>query len=152
MRGVVLGRKEAQDLSPNDNNRQPEAHAKVMVGHSIVRTRTCLLGTRNPTWNEDLMFVVSEPFDEQFVIYIVDEVAPGKDENIGQCSITLQTVQKRLGPSSVYDHWYILEKRLTVGGDEEKKDAKPAGKVHVRLCLEKEGIMCWTSLLVTIVI
>ncbi|CAM8966760.1 unnamed protein product [Rhodiola kirilowii] len=128
---------EAQDLSPVDKNRMPEAHVKVIVGHSIVRTKTAQARTRNPMWNEDLMFVVAEPFDEQFIVYVVDKLNPGKEEAIGECMISLQSVERRLGPSAVANKWYSLEKRVTVKKeDQEKKEDKFAGKVHLRICLE----------------
>ncbi|KAK4379646.1 hypothetical protein RND71_001508 [Anisodus tanguticus] len=49
-----------------------------------------------PSWNEDLMCVVAEPFEDQLVLSVEDKVAPNKGELLGKCVIPLQDVEKKV--------------------------------------------------------
>ena len=81
---------EANDLQPSDKRRSPEVFVRAQLGNQVLRTRISPLGTVNPLWNEDLMFVVVEPFDEPLILSVEDRVAPDKDEILGRCKIPFQ--------------------------------------------------------------
>ncbi|KAH9741033.1 Anthranilate phosphoribosyltransferase-like protein [Citrus sinensis] len=87
---------EAQDLLPSDKSRFPEVFVKAILGNQASRTRISPSKTINPMWNEDLMFVAAEPFEEPLILTVEDRVAPNKDEVLGKCLIPLQAVQRRL--------------------------------------------------------
>ncbi|KAH9705834.1 FT-interacting protein 3 [Citrus sinensis] len=87
---------EAQDLQPTDKGRFPEVYVKAQLGNQALRTRVSASRTINPMWNEDLMFVAAEPFEEHLILTVEDRVAPNKDEVLGKCMIPLQYVDKRL--------------------------------------------------------
>jgi len=125
---------EAQDLVPSDKSRYPEVFVKVALGNQFSRTRISQLKTINPIWNEDLMFVVAEPFEEPLVLTVEDRVGQNKDETLGKCMIPLQMVQRRLDHKPVNTRWHNLEKHLVVEG--EKKDTKFSSRIHLRLCLD----------------
>ncbi|XP_045820947.1 FT-interacting protein 3-like [Trifolium pratense] len=125
---------EAQDLVPTDKSRYPEVFVKVALGNQFSRTRMSQIKTINPIWNEDLMFVAAEPFEEPLVLTVEDRVAPNKDETLGKCMIPLHTVQRRLDHKPVNTRWHNLEKHLVVEG--EKKDTKFASRIHLRVCLD----------------
>ncbi|KEH30271.1 putative C2 domain, phosphoribosyltransferase [Medicago truncatula] len=125
---------EAQDLIPSDKSRYPEVFVKVALGNQFSRTRISQLKTINPIWNEDLMFVAAEPFEEPLVLTVEDRVGQNKDETLGKCMIPLQMVQRRLDHKPVNTRWHNLEKHLVVEG--EKKDTKFASRIHLRLCLD----------------
>ena len=125
---------EAQDLVPSDKSRYPEVFVKVALGNQFSRTRISQLKTINPIWNEDLMFVAAEPFEEPLVLTVEDRVGQNKDETLGKCMIPLQMVQRRLDHKPVNTRWHNLEKHLVVEG--EKKDTKFASRIHLRLCLD----------------
>ncbi|KAF3452582.1 hypothetical protein FNV43_RR03015 [Rhamnella rubrinervis] len=125
---------EAQDLIPSDKSRHPEVFVKVTLGNQALRTRTSQSKTINPMWNEDLMFVVAEPFEEPLILTVEDRVASNKDEILGKCMIPLQNVQRRLDHKPVNTRWFNLEKYVTVDG--EKKETKFASRIHLRICLE----------------
>ncbi|CAL1391169.1 unnamed protein product [Linum trigynum] len=125
---------EAQDLIPNDKTRFPEPYVKVQLGNQLMRTRICPSKTINPMWNEDLVFVVAEPFEEPMILSLEDRIGPNKDDNLGRCVIPLQLVQRRLDHKPVNTRWFNLEKHVIVDG--EKKETKFASRIHLRVCLE----------------
>ncbi|URE40920.1 hypothetical protein MUK42_07757 [Musa troglodytarum] len=127
---------EAQDLIPNEKNRFPEVFVKVMLGNQALRTRISQSRTLNPMWNEDLMFVAAEPFEEHLVLSVEDRVAPNKDEVLGKTVIPLQNIDRRLDYKPVNSRWYNLEKHVIVEGDQKKKEVKFSSRIHLRICLE----------------
>ncbi|XP_031282555.1 FT-interacting protein 3-like [Pistacia vera] len=126
---------EAQDLLPGDKSRFPEVFVKAILGNQALRTRISQIKTINPLWNEDLMFVVAEPFEEPLILTVEDRVGSNKDEVLGKCLIPLQKVQRRLDHKPVNTRWFNLEKHVSVEG-EQKKDTKFASRIHLRICLE----------------
>ncbi|XP_072963949.1 FT-interacting protein 7 [Typha angustifolia] len=127
---------EAQDLQPTDKSRFPEVYVKAMLGSQALRTRISPSRTINPMWNEDLMFVAAEPFEEHLVLSVEDRVAPNKDEVLGKTVIPLQTVDRRLDYKPVNGRWYNLEKHVIVEGEQKKKDTKFSSRLHLRICLD----------------
>ncbi|KAJ7980734.1 C2 domain-containing protein [Quillaja saponaria] len=125
---------EAQDLIPSDKSRYPEVFVKVILGNQALRTRISQSKTINPMWNEDLMFVVAEPFEEPIVLTVEDRVGSNKDETLGRCAIPLQIVQRRLDHKPVNTRWFNLEKHVVIEG--EKKEIKFASRIHLRVCLD----------------
>ncbi|KAK9673691.1 hypothetical protein RND81_12G183700 [Saponaria officinalis] len=125
---------EVQDLVVNDKMRFPEVYVKAMLGNQGFRTKTCQAKTLNPMWNEDLLFVAAEPFEEPLLLSVEDRVGPGKDETLGVCMIPLQNLQRRWDHKPVNTRWYNLEKHMIVDG--EKKEIKFATRIHLRICLD----------------
>ncbi|KAL9234757.1 hypothetical protein vseg_009588 [Gypsophila vaccaria] len=125
---------EVQDLVPNDKTRFPEVYVKAMLGNQGYRTKTCQAKTLNPTWNEDLLFVAAEPFEEPLLLSVEDRVGPGKDDTLGVCMIPLHNLQRRWDHKPVNTRWYHLEKHLIIDG--EKKEIKFATRIHLRICLD----------------
>ncbi|XP_074317760.1 FT-interacting protein 3-like isoform X1 [Silene latifolia] len=126
---------EVQDLVPHDKTRFPQVYVKAMLGNQGFRTKTCQAKTLNPMWNEDLLFVVAEPFEEPLLLSVEDRVGPGKDDSLGVCMIPLQNLQRRWDHKPVNTRWYNLEKHIIVDG--EKKEIKLfATKIHLRICLD----------------
>ncbi|KAI3991239.1 hypothetical protein MKX01_022460 [Papaver californicum] len=126
---------EAQDLQHVDKTKFPEIYVKAILGNQALRTRVSPSRNTNPLWNEDLMFVASEPFEEHLVLSVEDRVGPNKDEILGRCAIPLQVVERRLDYKSVNTRWFNLEKHIIVDG-EKKKDNRFASRIHLRICLD----------------
>ncbi|CAN8321451.1 unnamed protein product [Cochlearia groenlandica] len=126
---------EAQDLIPSDKGRYPEVYVKVIMGTQALRTRVSQSRSVNPMWNEDLMFVVAEPFEEPLILSVEDRVAPNKDEVLGRCAVPLQYLDKRFDYRPVNSRWFNLEKHVILESG-EKKEIKFASKIHMRICLE----------------
>ncbi|KAJ3693182.1 hypothetical protein LUZ60_008662 [Juncus effusus] len=127
---------EAQDIIPNDRSRFPELQVKAMLGNQALRTRISQSRTLNPMWNEDLMFVAAEPFEEHLFLGVEDRIGPGKDEVLGRAVIPLTSVEKRLDHKPVSTRWYNLEKHVMMDGEGKKKETKFASRIHIRICLE----------------
>lgn len=126
---------EAQDLQLSDKGRFPEVCVKVQLGSQIAKTRVAQNRGLNPLWNEDLVFVAAEPFEEHLILTVEDRQGPNKDEVMGKTIISLSTVARRLDHKAVPTRWYsLLEKQSVVDG--EKKETKFASRIHLRICLD----------------
>ncbi|XP_008799189.2 FT-interacting protein 3-like [Phoenix dactylifera] len=124
---------EAQDLVPVDKSRAPSVWLKVQLGGHLRRTRPA--PSLNPVWNEEFMFVASEPFDEPLVITAEDK------EPLGRLVLPLSAASQRTDHSKLVEaRWFSLAKPTSsseeTGDGEKKKEPKFASKVHLRLCLE----------------
>ncbi|KAK1315175.1 C2 and GRAM domain-containing protein [Acorus calamus] len=131
---------EAQDLLVSDKGRYPEVLVKAVLGNQALRTRVSPSRNLNPMWNEDLLFVAAEPFEEHLVLSVEDRVGPNKDEVLGKVAIPLQNVERRLDHKAVNTKWYNLERHVAVvEGDQKKKETtttKFSSRIHLRICLD----------------
>ncbi|XP_051118704.1 FT-interacting protein 3-like [Andrographis paniculata] len=125
---------QCQDLVPSDKTRAPEVCVKVIHGGQARKTKTSATKTVHPSWNEDLLFVVAEPFEEPLILTVEDRIAPNKDEVLGRCVMLLSSIPRRLDNKPVPAKWHNLEKHLLVEG--EKKEAKFSSKIHLRISLD----------------
>ncbi|XWS13224.1 hypothetical protein CRYUN_Cryun36dG0019400 [Craigia yunnanensis] len=75
---------QAQDLVPINRNRNPEVYVKAMLGNMVLRSRFSPDKSINPKWNEDLMFVVAEPFDDPLMLTVVDKLGNNKEDILGR--------------------------------------------------------------------
>lgn len=91
----------------------------------------------NPMWNEEMMFVAAEPFEDHLVLSIEDRVASNKDETLGKVVIHLSAVEKRVDDRILRGQWYNMEKSTSAAMDAEnlKKD-KFFSRLLLRVCLE----------------
>ncbi|KAK7283856.1 hypothetical protein RIF29_13604 [Crotalaria pallida] len=128
---------EAQDVIPSDRNRLPEVFVKAQVGCQVLKTKICPTRTTTPLWNEDLVFVTAEPFEEQLIITVEDHVHPSRDEVLGKISLPMNLFEKRLDHRPVHSRWFNLEK-FGFGAleNDRRNDFKFSSKVHLRVCLE----------------
>ncbi|KAH8513731.1 hypothetical protein H0E87_006845 [Populus deltoides] len=126
---------EAQDLVPSEKTRFPEVYAKVQMGNQVLKTKTCQARAFSALWNEDLLFVAAEPFEDHLVLSVEDRVGPGKDEIIGRVIIPLSSVEKRADDRIIHSRWFNLEKPVAVDVDQLKKD-KFSSRIHLRACLD----------------
>ncbi|KAH8511872.1 hypothetical protein H0E87_009161 [Populus deltoides] len=124
----------AQDLAPADRNRKPEAYVKAVLGNLVLKTKVSKDTILNPTWNEEVMFVAAEPFDDPLVLSVEDKMGADKDACLGRSVIPLHQVEKRLLPQPIGDQWITLQKHVAEG--EEKTEVKFAGRLHLRIFLD----------------
>ncbi|KAF4360634.1 hypothetical protein F8388_011269 [Cannabis sativa] len=129
---------EAQDVMPNDRSRLPEVFVKAQVGSQVLRTNTCPTRTANPLWNEDLMFVAAEPFEDQLVITVEDRVHPSKDDLLGRITLPLDMFDRRLDHRPVHSRWFNLENYGfgVLEPDRTRRELKFSSRIHLRVCLE----------------
>ncbi|XP_057979287.1 FT-interacting protein 7-like [Malania oleifera] len=126
---------EAQDLVIADKNRFPDVYVRAQIGSQILKTKPVQARTLHPLWNQDLMFVAAEPFEEHLVLSVEDRVGPNKDETIGKVIIPLNSVEKRANDKLVHSRWFNLESPSAIDMDQIKTD-KFSSRLHLRVCLD----------------
>ncbi|KAL9234467.1 hypothetical protein vseg_009337 [Gypsophila vaccaria] len=126
---------EAQDLITSDKGRFPDVYIKAQLGFQTLRTKPVQTRMGNPFWNEDLMFVAAEPFDEHLIITVEDRVGAGKEETIGKLIVPLGAIRKRPDDKNFPSQWYNFQKP-SIADIEEEKRVKFASKFHARISLD----------------
>lgn len=123
----------AQDLIPIEKGRPIEAFARVTLGNQTRTTRTSQMRHVNPEWNDELIFVASEPFDEVMIINVMD-----KDHVLGRLLIPVRGIPQRGELSKLPDaQWFNLSKPAFADEEDgKKKEAKFSSKIHLRLWLD----------------
>lgn len=139
---------EAQDVILGDKGvamnmvRYPELFAKVHVGNQVLRTRIASPSANrslsNPCWNEDLMFVVAEPFEDYLMISVEDRLAPNRDEVVGRVILPIGSIERRFDDKFVVSRWFNLETHYSSGPNDSasKSVVRFASRIHLRASLE----------------
>ncbi|KAH6767831.1 C2 calcium/lipid-binding plant phosphoribosyltransferase family protein [Perilla frutescens var. hirtella] len=128
---------EAQDVESEDKSHPPQVFVKAQVGNQTLKTKSCVPGSTSPFWNEDLVFVAAEPFEEQLVLVIENKAKASKDEPVGRLSLPLNKFERRLDHRPVNSQWYNLEKfGFGVLEGDKRKEHKFSTRIHLRVCLE----------------
>ncbi|KAJ4910286.1 C2 calcium/lipid-binding plant phosphoribosyltransferase family protein [Raphanus sativus] len=128
---------EAQDvIIVSDKSRPPEAFVRIQIGNQMLKTRVSQR-TFHPTWDQEFMFVVAEPFEENLVLSVEDQSAPNRDEPVGKAVIPLAAIEKRVDDKKFRSRWFHLEDSISDAMDEDKaKKVKFATRIHVAAALE----------------
>ncbi|XP_030525959.1 FT-interacting protein 7 [Rhodamnia argentea] len=126
----------AQDLVPSDKGRAPDSYVKVQLGNQLRITRPSLMKTINPVWNEELMFVASEPFEDYIIVSVDDRVGPGKDETLGRLLIRVRNVPQRIDSAKLQHSWFNLLPPSKAEEGEKKKEVKFSSKICLQLSLD----------------
>ncbi|KAG5538411.1 hypothetical protein RHGRI_019104 [Rhododendron griersonianum] len=133
---------EVQDLILADRTRFPDVYVKAVIGNQALKTKPVQSRTRNALWNEDLMFVAAEPFDDHLILTVEDRMGPNKDESLGTVSIPLNSVERRADNRLVHSRWYNLHKHMLSSDDyveplkKENHSTKFSTRLHLRVCLD----------------
>ncbi|KAE8038136.1 hypothetical protein FH972_010676 [Carpinus fangiana] len=126
---------EARDLVLRDRNRKnPEIFVQATLGKFVLRTRVSQNMNMNPMWNEDIMFVAAEPFEEPLVLSVEDKLYPNKEESVslGRIVIPLEDSMKRVDNTPACSTWYNL---VQVGGD-QREVMRFSSKLEMRISLD----------------
>ncbi|KAA8543435.1 hypothetical protein F0562_021070 [Nyssa sinensis] len=135
---------EAQDIVMGEKGssmmRYPELSAKVIVGNQVLRTRiapaTANRSLSNPFWNEDLMFVVAEPFEDYLLVTLEDRIAPNRDEVVGRVLLPVTSIERRLDEKPVASRWFNLDIHFNNAADQSKAVTRFASRIHLRASLD----------------
>ncbi|CAA6666213.1 unnamed protein product [Spirodela intermedia] len=130
-------RSTTQDLHVGGPSPSPfpvDVRVKIQLGFQSSRTRRSTAGGDSPSfsWHEDLMFVVSEPLDDQLLVLVEDR--SGKETTLlGHAMVEVASVEQRLDERPLSSKWFNLDggKAAAASGG-----AAYAGRIHLRLCLE----------------
>ncbi|TYI95632.1 hypothetical protein E1A91_D01G010800v1 [Gossypium mustelinum] len=126
---------QARDLVPGSKDRNPQVYVKAVVGDVILRTRVSPDKNVNPQWNEDLMFVVAEPFFDSLIVTVEDRLENNTVQCLGKCVTRLSNVEQRLLPLPADPLWYTLEDIVFEDGME--KEANFFSKLN--MCVSLDG-------------
>ncbi|KAI5396406.1 FT-interacting protein 1 [Lathyrus oleraceus] len=128
---------EAQDVEPPDKTQPPQVFVKAQVGQQVLKTKLCPTKTPNPMWNEDLVFVAAEPFEEQLVLTVENKASPGKDEVVAKLTLALNKFETRMDHRPVHSRWYNVERYgFGVLEGDKGNELKFSSRIHLRVCLE----------------
>ncbi|CAK9146990.1 unnamed protein product [Ilex paraguariensis] len=127
---------EVQDLIVAEKTRFPDVYIKAQIGNQVLKTRPVQTRTMNAMWNEDLMFVAAEPFEDHLILSVEDRMGPNKAEIFGRVILPLNYVQKRADDRIVHSEWFHLQKPSATDVEEKKKKDKFATRLHLRVCLD----------------
>ncbi|XAR61025.1 hypothetical protein NMG60_11034597 [Bertholletia excelsa] len=130
---VVLGEKGSSFM------RFPELSAKVQVGNQVLRTRISpSSGNRsfsNPVWNEDLIFVVPDPFEDYLLVSVEDRIAQNREEVVGRVLLPVKSIERRVDDKPVNSRWFNLETQFNTGS-EVKSMSRFGSRIHIRASLD----------------
>lgn len=128
---------EAQDLVPTEGGRPVDTYVKVQLGNQGRVTRPSQMKTVNPVWQDELMFVASEPFEDFIIVSVDERLGPGKDEPLGRLIIPVRDIPQRVDTAKMPEpRWFNLHKPSIIEEGEKKKESKFSSKICIRFCLE----------------
>ncbi|PNX92650.1 multiple C2 and transmembrane domain-containing protein 2-like [Trifolium pratense] len=129
---------EAQDLILSEKSQISDAYVKVQTGNQILKTKAVQSRTKNMRWDQELMFVAAEPFDEPLILSVENRIGPNKDETLGVAVVPLTKVDKRADDRIIRTRWYNLEQSMSSATDEEheKKNDVFSSRIHLSVCLD----------------
>jgi C2 domain len=120
----------AQDIYATNKSPHGQVFVKARVGNQLLKTKVCRSTTLNYEWNEHLVFVCAEPFEEVLQISVEEHIEVNKQKVIGICHLPLRECVRRNGDERVKSSWYDLKKSEEI---KEKFSAK------INLCVTHEG-------------
>ncbi|KAK7323270.1 hypothetical protein VNO77_26735 [Canavalia gladiata] len=125
---------QAQDLllKNKSGGNNSEIFIQAVLGNLALRSRPMKSNT-NPIWNEDLMFVAAEPFDDSLLVSI-EHGNSNKHESLGSCVVPLKNVEQRIDATPPASVWYNLEKPKENEGEEVA--VKFSSKLNMRISLD----------------
>ncbi|XP_028769439.1 FT-interacting protein 3-like [Neltuma alba] len=139
---------QAQDLLVTKKSDNSEIFIQAILGNLALRSRPLKISP-NPVWNEDLMFVAVEPFDESLVLSLEQGNSSScKHEKMGICAVPLKNVEQRIDAAPASSKWYNLEqpKKVHEGCEktnkvnecqqEQKEQVKFSTKLNMRISLD----------------
>lgn len=114
----------AQDLVVSDPNRKPEVYVKATLGNKVLKTKVSTNKGVNPSWNEELMFVVAEPFEDALILSVEDDKGDNMVDYLGKCVKPVHKITQRLLPPLPSEEIINLERYGVVEGPMEKFSSK----------------------------
>ncbi|VFR00549.1 unnamed protein product [Cuscuta campestris] len=113
--------------------RYPDLFVKVQVGNQVLRTRV----SKTFSWNEDLMFVVGEPFEDLVILSVEDRVSPHKDEVVGRLVLPVSGLERRANEKPVTPMWFNLDTNFNNNNQScLSKSVRFAPRIRLRASLD----------------
>ncbi|XP_024983600.1 protein QUIRKY [Cynara cardunculus var. scolymus] len=119
LRAVII---EAQDVSLSSS-----FQIKAQFGFQVQKTKSIVTRNGSSSWNEDLMFVVAEPFtDQPLLLFLVEQRGPKESTVVGVASIPLASIERRVDDRVVVSRWLTFE-------DPNKEKRVYRGRVQLKV-------------------
>ncbi|KAJ3680511.1 hypothetical protein LUZ60_016789 [Juncus effusus] len=128
----ILG---AQDIYASNRSPHGQVFIKAKVGNQLLKTKTSRSATLNYEWNEHLVFVCAEPFEEELELAVIEHLEVNKEKLIGLCHLSLRHCPRRHGDEIIQPSWFDLKRPANIV--EQLKEEKFSAKVN--LCVTHEG-------------
>ncbi|CAM0901643.1 unnamed protein product [Alopecurus aequalis] len=122
---------EAQDILIQDKTRYRDVFVRATVGGQHRKTKPVQAININPFWNEDLMFVAAELFEDSLALTVEHVAAPEENGVLGRIRIPLKTIDRRADDRIVHGKWFNLKHV------DPLNKAKVTCRLHLRLCLDE---------------
>ncbi|KAK4847320.1 hypothetical protein QYF36_000727 [Acer negundo] len=120
--------------------RFPELFAKVQVGNQVLRIKmaapSATMSLSNPFWEEDLLFVVVEPFEDYVLISVEDRVEPGRDEIVGRVVLPMGAIERRTYDKQVISRWFNLDNHFGNSTESKVMMTRFGFRIHFRVSLD----------------
>ncbi|KAJ8623959.1 hypothetical protein MRB53_032489 [Persea americana] len=126
----------AEDLVVAEKSRIPFVCVEAQIGHQRLKTKVVHAPKFNPLWNEDLLFVAAEPFEDHLILSVEVSEGPDRVEVIGRVVIPLSSIKKRVDNRAIATGLYQLEKPVAAVDADQLKEEELPGSLLLRLCLE----------------
>ncbi|XP_043707206.1 protein QUIRKY [Telopea speciosissima] len=128
---------EAQDLhfssQPPPPATVPDVRMKAQLGFQSIRTRRATSNHGSSFfWNEDYVFVASEPLEDELIILVEDRTSK-EAVLLGHVVVALNSIEQRVDERPVASKWLVLEGG---GGGGGGGGGSYCGRINLRLCLE----------------
>ncbi|XP_042513335.1 FT-interacting protein 3-like [Macadamia integrifolia] len=137
---------EAQDIVSGEKGSTmtrsfSELSAKAQVGNQVMKTRVASAvpnrSLSNPFWNEDMMFVVAEPFEDYLMVSVEDRIGPGRDNLLGRVLIPVASIERLTDDEPAVSKWFTLDTHCNnMGLAEPKVVTRFGSRIHIRLSLD----------------
>jgi hypothetical protein len=124
---------EAQDITPLSPLKEAwfQFQLRVQFGFQVFKTKTAVTKNGVVSWNEDLLFVASEPINvSDYIVFNLENRQPKAPVTMGIVKIPLATVERRVDDRNVGSRWFTFE------NPKEEKNNSYKGRVHLRLCFD----------------
>jgi hypothetical protein len=124
---------EAQDITPLSPLKEAwfQFQLRVQFGFQVFKTKTAVTKNGVVSWNEDLLFVASEPINvSDYIVFNLENRQPKAPVTMGIVKIPLATVERRVDDRNVGSRWFTFE------NPKEEKNNGYKGRVHLRLCFD----------------
>ncbi|GAU27957.1 hypothetical protein TSUD_146750 [Trifolium subterraneum] len=124
---------EAQDITPLTPLKEAwcQFQLRVQFGFQVFKTKTVVTKNNVVSWNEDLLFVASEPINvSDYIVFNLENRQPKASVTMGVVKIPLTTVERRVDDRNVGSRWFTFE------DPKEEKNNGYKGRVHLRLCFD----------------
>lgn len=126
LRATVI---EAQDVLPITTSlKEASFQVKAQLGTQIFKTKPSVTPTGTPSWNEDLIFVASEPLTDYLTLTVDIRQSKGPI-TLGLVRVPLISIERRVDDRKVVSRWETLD-------DPEEKKRVYRGRIHVQLCFD----------------